>query len=386
MLGLRRASAPRDRARRRRRRSAPRGRCRSRRRWSRSPRSSWSGPVKWVEDRRENFLVGAAGPRACARRSSSRWTPTAGSSALRGRILADLGAYLLPSTAIPPHTTAMLLSGCYDIPAVEVIVTGARTNKVPTAPYRGAGRPEATLPDRDGDRRRRPRARDRSASSCAAATSCARSRTGPRSAGRTTPATSSAAWTARSSCSRAPRRPRASRAGTWAARPDARRLARGRAPRSAPASRCASSAPAASTSTRGQPRRTSDVSSTSARPRPARATRRCSRRSPPTSSASTRQRVTVAHGDTDAVADGVGSFASRSDRDGRLGGRRGVRRPARPAARARALRVRPGVRLRRLRRGRRGRARPTGHRAGARGSSPSTTPGGSSTRCWPRAR
>ena len=39
---------------------------------------------------------------------------------------------------------AMLLSGCYDIPAVEVIVTGARTNKVPTAPYRGAGRPEAT--------------------------------------------------------------------------------------------------------------------------------------------------------------------------------------------------------------------------------------------------
>ena len=38
----------------------------------------------------------------------------------------------------------MLLSGCYDIPAVEVIVTGARTNKVPTAPYRGAGRPEAT--------------------------------------------------------------------------------------------------------------------------------------------------------------------------------------------------------------------------------------------------
>ena len=38
----------------------------------------------------------------------------------------------------------MLLSGAYDIPAVEVIVTGARTNKVPTAPYRGAGRPEAT--------------------------------------------------------------------------------------------------------------------------------------------------------------------------------------------------------------------------------------------------
>ncbi|HEU5319203.1 MAG TPA: molybdopterin cofactor-binding domain-containing protein, partial [Methylomirabilota bacterium] len=49
----------------------------------------------------------------------------------------------LPSTPIPPHTTAMLLAGCYDIPNVEVFVTGARTNKVPTGPYRGAGRPEA---------------------------------------------------------------------------------------------------------------------------------------------------------------------------------------------------------------------------------------------------
>jgi carbon-monoxide dehydrogenase large subunit len=64
--------------------------------------------------------------------------------ALRGRILADLGAYLLPSTPIPPHTTAMLLAGCYDVQNVEVIVTGARTNKVPSGPYRGAGRPEAS--------------------------------------------------------------------------------------------------------------------------------------------------------------------------------------------------------------------------------------------------
>ena len=56
---------------------------------------------------------------------------------------ADLGAYLLSSTAIPPHTAAMLITGCYDIPAAEVTVVGARTNKVPTGPYRGAGRPDA---------------------------------------------------------------------------------------------------------------------------------------------------------------------------------------------------------------------------------------------------
>ena len=100
-------------------------------------------PVKWIEDRRENLV---SAPHGRGQRASVELAFDADGRilGLRGRILADLGAYLLPSTAIPPHTTAMLLSGCYDIPAVEVIVTGARTNKVPTAPYRGAGRPEAT--------------------------------------------------------------------------------------------------------------------------------------------------------------------------------------------------------------------------------------------------
>ena len=100
-------------------------------------------PVKWVEDRRENFL---AAPQGRGQRASLELALDADGRilGLRGRILADLGAYLLPSTAIPPHTTAMGLSGCYDIPAVEVIVTGARTHKVPAGPYRGSGRPEAT--------------------------------------------------------------------------------------------------------------------------------------------------------------------------------------------------------------------------------------------------
>jgi carbon-monoxide dehydrogenase large subunit len=100
-------------------------------------------PVKWIESRREN-LEGA--PQGRGQRASVELALDASGQflGLRGRILADLGAFLLPSTAIPPHTTAMLLSGCYDIPAVEAIVTGARTNRVPTAPYRGTGRAEAT--------------------------------------------------------------------------------------------------------------------------------------------------------------------------------------------------------------------------------------------------
>jgi carbon-monoxide dehydrogenase large subunit len=100
-------------------------------------------PVKWIEDRRENLL---AAPQGRGLRGALELALDADGRilALRGRLLADLGAYLLPSTPGPPHTTAMLLAGCYDIPNVEVFVTGARTNKVPTAPYRGAGRPEAS--------------------------------------------------------------------------------------------------------------------------------------------------------------------------------------------------------------------------------------------------
>jgi carbon-monoxide dehydrogenase large subunit len=100
-------------------------------------------PVKWAEDRLENML---AAPQGRGLRAAIELALDADGRilALRGRLLADLGAYFLPSTAMPPHTAAMLLTGSYDIQHVDVVVTGARTNKVPTAPYRGAGRPEAT--------------------------------------------------------------------------------------------------------------------------------------------------------------------------------------------------------------------------------------------------
>src|SRR4051812_1984153 len=39
----------------------------------------------------------------------------------------------------------MLMGGCYAIPALAVDLRGVRTNKVPVAPSRGAGRPEAAL-------------------------------------------------------------------------------------------------------------------------------------------------------------------------------------------------------------------------------------------------
>jgi carbon-monoxide dehydrogenase large subunit len=99
-------------------------------------------PVKWAEDRLENFLAGYQG-RGIEADVELALADDGRMLALRARIVADLGGYLLPTTAIPPHTMAMLMTGCYAIPAAHVQVVGGLTHKVPTGPYRGAGRPEA---------------------------------------------------------------------------------------------------------------------------------------------------------------------------------------------------------------------------------------------------
>jgi carbon-monoxide dehydrogenase large subunit len=99
-------------------------------------------PLKWTEDRLENFLAAYQG-RGIAGELSLALDEDGAMLALRASLRADLGAYLLTTTPVPPHTAATLLTGCYAIPAAEVTVVGVRTNKVPTGPYRGAGRPDA---------------------------------------------------------------------------------------------------------------------------------------------------------------------------------------------------------------------------------------------------
>jgi carbon-monoxide dehydrogenase large subunit len=100
-------------------------------------------PVKWAEDRFENLVAcyqgrGIEGDLELALDGDGHIL------GLRARLWADLGGYLLTTTPIPPHTAATLITGCYEIPAVDVIMTGTRTHKAPTGPYRGAGRPDAT--------------------------------------------------------------------------------------------------------------------------------------------------------------------------------------------------------------------------------------------------
>ena len=99
-------------------------------------------PVKWAEDRYENFLAASQG-RGMEAEVELALDASGRMLAVRARIVADLGAYLFANTAAPPHTAARLMCGCYAIPAAAVGVVGARTDKVPTGPCRGAGRPEA---------------------------------------------------------------------------------------------------------------------------------------------------------------------------------------------------------------------------------------------------
>lgn len=99
-------------------------------------------PVRWVEDRRENFLAAYQGR---GLRAELEMAVAASGKVLgvRASLIADSGAYLYPATALSPVTAGMLLTGAYTIPAASVKLVGACTNKAPGGQYRGAGRPEA---------------------------------------------------------------------------------------------------------------------------------------------------------------------------------------------------------------------------------------------------
>jgi carbon-monoxide dehydrogenase large subunit len=100
--------------------------------------------VKWTESRTESSLATYQG-RGQRVETELAVTNDGRILGLRAHVHADLGAYLYSTTPVAPMTCAMLLTGCYDVPAVDVQVTATRSNRVPTGPYRGAGRPEAAL-------------------------------------------------------------------------------------------------------------------------------------------------------------------------------------------------------------------------------------------------
>ena len=99
--------------------------------------------VKWVEGRAESFGATIHG-RAQVAELEMAFDRDGKVLGLRGRVVADLGAYALETTLGNVPGTILMLQGPYEIPAVELEMLGVYTNATPTGAYRGAGRPEAT--------------------------------------------------------------------------------------------------------------------------------------------------------------------------------------------------------------------------------------------------
>ncbi len=100
-------------------------------------------PVRWLEQRSENIATMAHG------RDQIDYISVACSNdgrvlGLKGRLLADLGAYLYFGTAEIPTLTTLMGTGPYQFTDIRYDLYGVFTDKVPTDAYRGAGRPEAT--------------------------------------------------------------------------------------------------------------------------------------------------------------------------------------------------------------------------------------------------
>ncbi len=100
-------------------------------------------PVKWVEERREDMLAYHGRGMSLAIEAAVR-----GDGVLLGmrvRVVADIGAYFLLTTSSAPFNAVRRITGPYHIPAVDLELLGAITNKTPTGAYRGTGSPEAAF-------------------------------------------------------------------------------------------------------------------------------------------------------------------------------------------------------------------------------------------------
>ena len=99
-------------------------------------------PVKLVLTRREDFLTTTQG-RGQVNDVEAAVAHDGTVLALRCRTLSHLGAYLETLAPYAGMLTGRLLTGPYRIPAAHYELTTVFTNTMSTAPYRGAGRPEA---------------------------------------------------------------------------------------------------------------------------------------------------------------------------------------------------------------------------------------------------
>ena len=101
-------------------------------------------PVKWTGDRTEHFLTDAQG-RDNLSVAEMAMDENGRFLALRVRTAANFGAYISQYGPFIPYVGATMLTGVYDLPAVDIEVACFYSNTCPVDAYRGAGRPEAAL-------------------------------------------------------------------------------------------------------------------------------------------------------------------------------------------------------------------------------------------------
>jgi carbon-monoxide dehydrogenase large subunit len=99
-------------------------------------------PIKWTEDRRENLMaLNHARDTECDLEIACTRDGTI--LALRGRAVTDLGAYVRTNGATAARNISQVMSGPYRIAHVHMDVTMVVTNKTPVGTYRGPGRFES---------------------------------------------------------------------------------------------------------------------------------------------------------------------------------------------------------------------------------------------------
>ncbi|MBB5254844.1 xanthine dehydrogenase family protein molybdopterin-binding subunit [Sulfurisphaera ohwakuensis] len=101
-------------------------------------------PIKWIETRREHLTNPTQG-RGVKSKVKLYGRKDGTILGLEGEVIVDLGAYAYTINTTTPAFIAGLLNGPYKMRFMKIRALGVYTNKPPTGPYRGAGRPEAAL-------------------------------------------------------------------------------------------------------------------------------------------------------------------------------------------------------------------------------------------------
>jgi carbon-monoxide dehydrogenase large subunit len=101
-------------------------------------------PVKWVEDRWEHIVATTHG-REQFHDVEVAYDDTGRVLGIRDRCITNTGAYLQRLTLVEPFIGVAMMSGPYDVTALEATAPVVMTNKAPMNPFRGVGHVQAAF-------------------------------------------------------------------------------------------------------------------------------------------------------------------------------------------------------------------------------------------------